>query len=69
MSTDDDAEWLQWMTKQFESIAGEDKEIDLEEFKTALKVKEARFLLGVGNQRRFCVPGEGTGTEPANQCR
>uniref|UniRef100_A0A7M4FQR9 NADPH oxidase 5 n=1 Tax=Crocodylus porosus TaxID=8502 RepID=A0A7M4FQR9_CROPO len=43
MSADDDAEWLQWVTKQFESIAGEDKEIDLEEFKTALKVKESFF--------------------------
>lgn len=38
---DDDAKWLEWVTKQFENIAGEDKEIDLEEFKTALKVKEA----------------------------
>ncbi|KYO20928.1 hypothetical protein Y1Q_0001262 [Alligator mississippiensis] len=53
MSADDDAEWLQWMTKQFESIAGEDKEIDLEEFKTALKVKEARFLLGSFFAERF----------------
>jgi hypothetical protein len=40
MSLDEDARWLEWVTKQFESIAGEDKEIDLEEFKTALKVKE-----------------------------
>ncbi|KAG9488993.1 hypothetical protein GDO78_005147 [Eleutherodactylus coqui] len=43
MSTDEDAKWLEWVTKQFESIAGEDKEIDLEEFKTALKVKESFF--------------------------
>uniref|UniRef100_UPI00398EAA80 NADPH oxidase 5 n=1 Tax=Pristiophorus japonicus TaxID=55135 RepID=UPI00398EAA80 len=43
MSVDDDAKWLEWVTKQFESIAGEDKEIDLEEFKTALKVKESFF--------------------------
>ncbi|MBN3279235.1 NOX5 oxidase, partial [Polyodon spathula] len=42
MSVDEDARWLEWITKQFESIAGEDKEIDLEEFKTALKVKEAK---------------------------
>ena len=40
MSADEDAEWLRWVTKQFGSIAGEDKEIDLEEFKTALQVKE-----------------------------
>ncbi|XP_013121608.2 NADPH oxidase 5 isoform X2 [Oreochromis niloticus] len=43
MSLDEDARWLEWVTKQFETIAGEDKEIDLEEFKTALKVKESFF--------------------------
>uniref|UniRef100_A0A3Q0SQP8 NADPH oxidase 5 n=1 Tax=Amphilophus citrinellus TaxID=61819 RepID=A0A3Q0SQP8_AMPCI len=43
MSLDDDARWLEWVTKQFETIAGDDKEIDLEEFKTALKVKESFF--------------------------
>lgn len=42
MSLDEDARWLEWVTKQFESIAGDDKEIDLDEFKTALKVKEVR---------------------------
>ncbi|KAM4749054.1 NADPH oxidase 5-like [Rhinophrynus dorsalis] len=43
MSTEDDARWLEWVTKQFETIAGEDKEIDLNEFKAALKVKESFF--------------------------
>ncbi|KAL7857651.1 hypothetical protein AOLI_G00177530 [Acnodon oligacanthus] len=43
MSLDEDTHWLEWVTKQFESIAGEDKEIDLDEFKTALKVKESFF--------------------------
>ncbi|CAL8323041.1 NADPH oxidase 5 [Gadus morhua] len=43
MSLDEDTRWLEWVTKQFEAIAGEDKEIDLEEFKTALKVKESFF--------------------------
>ncbi|XP_064013939.1 NADPH oxidase 5 isoform X5 [Pogoniulus pusillus] len=43
MSTGEDARWLQWVTKQFESIAGEDKEINLEEFRTALQVKESFF--------------------------
>ncbi|XP_050759493.1 NADPH oxidase 5 [Gymnogyps californianus] len=43
MSEAEDAEWLRWVTKQFGSIAGEDKEIDLEEFKTALQVKESFF--------------------------
>lgn len=40
MSVDADARWLDWVTRQFESIAGEDQEIDIDEFKTALKVKE-----------------------------
>ncbi|XP_061533149.1 NADPH oxidase 5 [Phycodurus eques] len=43
MSADEDVRWLEWVTKQFESIAGDDKEIDLDEFKTALKVKESFF--------------------------
>ncbi|XP_077330291.1 NADPH oxidase 5 [Lithobates pipiens] len=43
MSTDEDTKWLEWVTKQFENIAGEDKEIDLQEFKTALNVKESFF--------------------------
>nr|XP_046251048.1 NADPH oxidase 5 isoform X1 [Scatophagus argus] len=43
MSLDEDARWLEWVTKQFETIAGEDKEIDIDEFKTALKVKESFF--------------------------
>lgn len=41
MSAKEDAKWLQWVTQQFETIAGEDREIDLQEFKTALNVKEA----------------------------
>ncbi|KAF3706013.1 NADPH oxidase 5 [Channa argus] len=45
MSVDEDSRWLEWVTKQFESIAGDDKEINLEEFKTALKVKERFFAL------------------------
>ncbi|XP_047195928.1 NADPH oxidase 5 [Hippoglossus stenolepis] len=43
MSLDEDARWLEWVTRQFESIAGDNKEIDLDEFKTALKVKESFF--------------------------
>ncbi|XP_041852974.1 NADPH oxidase 5 [Melanotaenia boesemani] len=43
MSVDEDGRWLDWVTRQFESIAGDDKEIDLDEFKTALKVKESFF--------------------------
>ncbi|XP_056272236.1 NADPH oxidase 5 isoform X2 [Pseudoliparis swirei] len=37
MSLEEDARWLDWVTNQFQSIAGDDQEIDLEEFKTALK--------------------------------
>lgn len=40
MSAGEDAAWLRWVAKQFESIAGADRQIDLEEFKAALKVKE-----------------------------
>nr|XP_020471485.1 NADPH oxidase 5 [Monopterus albus]XP_020471486.1 NADPH oxidase 5 [Monopterus albus] len=43
MSVDEDTRWLEWITKQFESIAGDDKEIDLDQFKAALKVKESFF--------------------------
>ncbi|NWT13814.1 NOX5 oxidase, partial [Vireo altiloquus] len=38
-----DAEWLHWVTKQFGNIAGKDREISLEEFKSALQVKESFF--------------------------
>ncbi|XP_073160562.1 NADPH oxidase 5 isoform X5 [Lepidochelys kempii] len=58
MSIDDDTQWLEWVTKQFESIAGEGKEIDLEEFKTALKVKESFFA-----ERFFALfDSDGSGT-------
>ncbi|XP_062849334.1 NADPH oxidase 5 [Trichomycterus rosablanca] len=58
MSLDEDTRWLEWVTKQFESIAGEDKEIDLEEFKTALKVKESFFA-----ERFFALfDSDGSGT-------
>lgn len=50
MNLEDDTKWLEWVAKQFESIAGEDKEIDLEEFKAALKVKEAS-VTGRGGDR------------------
>ncbi|NXN99084.1 NOX5 oxidase, partial [Rhinopomastus cyanomelas] len=43
MSAAEDAKWLRWVTKQFRSIAGEDKEITLEGFKAALQVKESFF--------------------------
>ncbi|XP_054693277.1 NADPH oxidase 5 [Grus americana] len=58
MSAAEDAEWLRWVTKQFGSIAGEDKEIDLEEFKTALQVKESFFA-----ERFFALfDSDGSGT-------
>ncbi|XP_027525730.1 NADPH oxidase 5-like, partial [Corapipo altera] len=43
MGTAGDTEWLHWVTKQFGNIAGKDKEISLEEFKSALQVKESFF--------------------------
>ncbi|KAM9270469.1 NADPH oxidase 5-like [Cariama cristata] len=58
MSAAEDAEWLRWVTKQFGSIAGEDKEINLEEFKTALQVKESFFA-----ERFFALfDSDGSGT-------
>lgn len=65
MNIEDDAKWLEWVAKQFESIAGEDKEIDLEEFKAALKVKEASFLRGVGKK---VVQGDGHPTCKSSSC-
>ncbi|XP_014743291.1 PREDICTED: NADPH oxidase 5 [Sturnus vulgaris] len=38
-----DAEWLRWVSKQFGNVAGKEKEISLEEFKSALQVKESFF--------------------------
>ncbi|KAM6308561.1 NADPH oxidase 5-like [Aegotheles albertisi] len=58
MSAAEDAEWLRGVTKQFRSIAGEDKEINLEEFKTALQVKESFFA-----ERFFALfDSDGSGT-------
>ncbi|NXL67928.1 NOX5 oxidase, partial [Chordeiles acutipennis] len=57
-SAAEDAEWLRWVTKQFGSIAGEDKEISLEEFKSALQVKESFFA-----ERFFALfDSDGSGT-------
>ncbi|XP_036130383.1 NADPH oxidase 5 [Molossus molossus] len=54
----DDAKWLQWVTRQFETIAGEDREINLQEFKTALNVKESFFA-----ERFFTLfDSDGSGT-------
>ncbi|NWT01867.1 NOX5 oxidase, partial [Mionectes macconnelli] len=58
MGTAEDAEWLRWVTKQFGSIAGKDKEISLEEFKSALQVKESFFA-----ERFFALfDADGSGT-------
>ncbi|KAI4540170.1 hypothetical protein MG293_009211 [Ovis ammon polii] len=37
MNAEEDAKWLQWVTHQFKTIAGEDGEINLQDFKKALK--------------------------------
>uniref|UniRef100_A0A8C5Z195 NADPH oxidase 5 n=1 Tax=Marmota marmota marmota TaxID=9994 RepID=A0A8C5Z195_MARMA len=42
-SAEEDAKWLQWVTQQFKNIAGKDREINLQEFKRALNVKESFF--------------------------
>uniref|UniRef100_A0A8C5NRK8 NADPH oxidase 5 n=1 Tax=Junco hyemalis TaxID=40217 RepID=A0A8C5NRK8_JUNHY len=38
-----DAEWLRWVSKKFGNVAGKEKEISLEEFKSVLQVKESFF--------------------------
>ncbi|XP_077173403.1 NADPH oxidase 5 isoform X3 [Paroedura picta] len=43
MDSDEGARWLAWAAEQFQAIAGEDQEIDLEEFKSAFQVKESFF--------------------------
>lgn len=48
MSAGEDAAWLRWVAKQFESIAGADRQIHLEQFKAALKVKEVSVPLCAG---------------------
>ncbi|XP_049761768.1 NADPH oxidase 5 isoform X1 [Elephas maximus indicus] len=58
MNAEEDAKWLQWVTQQFESVAGEDREISLQEFKTALNVKESFFA-----ERFFTLfDSDGSGT-------
>ncbi|XP_054858261.1 NADPH oxidase 5 [Eublepharis macularius] len=58
MDLEDDTQWLEWVAKQFENIAGDDQEIDLEEFKAALKLKESFFA-----ERFFALfDADGSGT-------
>ncbi|XP_076980063.1 NADPH oxidase 5 [Tamandua tetradactyla] len=65
MSTEEDAQWLRWVTHQFESIAGEDREINLQEFKAALKVKESFFA-----ERFFALfDSDGSGTIALQELR
>ena len=44
-SVDKDANWLLWFETQFTSIAGTDREIDFNEFKTALKLSEVSVYI------------------------
>jgi len=41
-SLDRDAKWLAWFEQQFSMVAGEDRQIDMDEFKQALHVKKVR---------------------------
>ncbi|XP_036245627.1 NADPH oxidase 5 [Molothrus ater] len=43
MGAVEDAEWLRWVSKKFGNVAGKEKEISLEDFKSALQVKESFF--------------------------
>ncbi|XP_030829321.1 NADPH oxidase 5 [Strongylocentrotus purpuratus] len=40
---DEDSQWLSWAEKQFCQIAGEDRQIDEDEFKMALNIKKSFF--------------------------
>lgn len=68
MSVAEDAEWLRWVTKQFRSIVGEDKEIDLEEFKTALQVKEVNAPRGRGESWGVGSFPPGSTSSPTPNC-
>ncbi|XP_046504942.1 NADPH oxidase 5-like [Equus quagga] len=64
-SSKEDAKWLQWVTHQFETIAGEDGEIDLQDFKKALNVKESFFA-----ERFFTLfDSDGSGTITLQELR
>ena len=52
---DEDLQWLQWAEKQFIEIAGEDQQIDLDEFKRALNVKKVQYLF---LHKKFCLETE-----------
>ncbi|XP_038057987.1 NADPH oxidase 5-like [Patiria miniata] len=43
LTVEDDAKWLEWAQRQFAAIAGNDRLIDWQEFKLALKVKKEFF--------------------------
>ncbi|NWH38316.1 NOX5 oxidase, partial [Chloropsis hardwickii] len=43
MGTAADEEWLRWVSERFGNVAGKEKEISLEEFKSALQLKESFF--------------------------
>ncbi|XP_071825640.1 NADPH oxidase 5-like isoform X3 [Apostichopus japonicus] len=43
VAIDEEAKWLAWAETQFSTIAGEDRQIDLDEFKRAIGVKESFF--------------------------
>lgn len=40
-----DANWLSWFENQFSDIAGEDRQIDFEEFKKALQLSKVPHIL------------------------
>lgn len=43
-SLDRDAKWLAWFEQQFSMVAGEDRQIDINEFKQALHVKKVESI-------------------------
>ena len=48
-----DAKWLAWFEQQFSMVAGEDRQIDMNEFKQALHVKKVELT---DNASSHCMP-------------
>lgn len=49
-SMDRDAKWLAWFEQQFSMVAGSDRQIDLQEFKHALHLKDVSSYYKSGHQ-------------------
>ena len=44
-SSDSDTKWLEWFEQKFSSLGGSNQEIDFDEFKKALHIKEVQACI------------------------